>query len=91
MMFVAISHGAASEIVTARTHYDFAIGDLVCFREFDECSNRFTREEPVMARIVHVSNHYADLSRIPTVACSRLSRRKPAARVPVAPKIRLMP
>ena len=89
LMFVAIAHGAADEIVTPKFHYDFAIGDNVCFREYDECSNRFTRATPVMARILHVSSHYADLSRIPwgnyLVSFAPL---KAAASVPVAPKNR---
>ena len=87
-MFVAIKHGTVNEIVTPKFHYDFALGDLVCFREFDECSNHFTSATPVMARILHVSSHYADLSRIPSghylVSFVPL---KPAASVPVAPKI----
>ena len=88
LMFAAIAHGAADEIVTRKFHYDFAIGDKICLREYDEIANTYTRAEPVTVRIVRVSSHYSDLSRIPAghylVSFVPL---KPAASVPVAPKI----
>jgi hypothetical protein len=57
LMHVAIARGTVDEIITPKFDCDYAVNDLICFREFDECSNRFTRATPVMARIVGVRGH----------------------------------